>query len=187
MSEQQLVAPARFDPVMPNDVAWFCLRSQQKHEKIAAGHLAQIEDVEVFNPRIRFRRSTKHGPVWVTESLFPNYLFARFDWRTSLARVHYAPGVKQIVHFGTKWPTVPDEVIEDLRASLGNEELHVIDTDFQPGDAVQFSGGPLHGLKAVVTQVMPGRERIAVLMNFLGQQSMIEVSVNCVVRENTRA
>lgn len=186
MSEQQLIAPSRFDPVMPKHVAWFCLRSQQKHEKIAAGHLAQIEDVEVFNPRIRFRRSTKQGPVWVTESLFPNYLFARFDWRTSLARVHYAPGVKNIVHFGTRWPTVPDEVIEELRANLDSGELHVVDTDLQPGDRVELSGGVFHGLKAVVTQVMPGRERIAVLMNFLGQQTMIEVSINGVVREDAR-
>src|SRR5687768_2875491 len=59
-------------------VAWFCLRSQPRHEHIAARQLAQMSDVEVFNPRIRFARPTRHGPAWVTESLFPNYLFARF-------------------------------------------------------------------------------------------------------------
>src|SRR5688572_14483603 len=107
MSERALLGPAKFDPVMPKHVAWFCIRSQQRHEPLAARQLAQIEEVEVFSPRIRFPRSTCNGPVWVTESLFPNYLFARFDWRTSLARVHYAPGVKHIVHFGEKWPVVP--------------------------------------------------------------------------------
>ena len=91
-------------------VAWFCLRSHPKHEHIAARHLQQMEGVEVFNPRIRFSRSTKLGPVNVTEALFPNYLFARFDWKTSLARVHYAPGVSGVVHFGIKWPTVPEAV-----------------------------------------------------------------------------
>jgi transcriptional antiterminator RfaH len=184
MSETQLLA--KCEPVMPTSVAWFCLRSQQKHEKIAAGRLAQMEEVEVFNPRIRFARPTKQGPVWVTESLFPNYLFARFDWRKSLARVHYAPGVKQIVHFGDRWPTVPDEVIEELQASLGPEDLRVVSEELHPGDSVTISGGLFHGLKTVVTQVMPGHQRVAVLMDFLGQQTPVEISVNSLVRKSPR-
>src|SRR5204862_2597263 len=111
---------------MAEPVAWFCLRSQPRHEHIAARQLALMSEVEVFNPRIRFARPTRTGPTWVTESLFPNYLFARFDWRTSLARVHYAPGVSGIVHFGTRWPCVPDQAIEDLRCSLGPEDVHLI-------------------------------------------------------------
>src|SRR5687767_13862815 len=165
MPEQQLIGVAKFDPRMPNDVAWFCLRSQQKHEQLAARQLAQMDDVEVFNPRVRFSRSTPHGPVLITESLFPNYLFARFDWRRSLARVHYAPGVKHIVHFGERWPIVPDEVIDELRSWLGPEDLHVISKELEPGEEVEISGGALHGLKAVVTYVMPGQQRVAVLMD----------------------
>ncbi len=172
---------------MPRDRAWFCLRSQQKHEHLAARQLALIEEVEVFNPRIRFLRSTRHGPVWITESLFPNYLFARFDWKQCLARVHYAPGVKHIVHFGVKWPTVPDEDIAELQASLGAEEVHVIPRDLEPGESVQISGGMFHGLQAVVTRVMTGSERVGVLMDFLGRQTMVEVSLHTVVRENARA
>jgi transcriptional antiterminator RfaH len=186
MTEQQISGPAKFDPVMPKQVAWFCIRSQQKHEHIAARHLAQIEDVEVFSPRIRFARSTKQGPVWVTESLFPNYLFARFEWQRSLARVYYAPGVKHVVHFGIKWPTVPDEAIQELRVNLGAEDLQVVEMDLQPGERVELSGGAFHGLKAVVTQVMPARDRVGVLMDFLGRQTMIEVSITSVVREKVR-
>jgi transcriptional antiterminator RfaH len=182
MPEQELMGAAKFDPVMPNDVAWFCIRSQQKHEQLAARQLAQIDDVEVFSPRVRFSRSTPYGPVLVTESLFPNYLFARFNWQTSLARIHYAPGVKHIVHFGDKWPTVPAEVIEELRANIGRQELLVIQDGFAPGDRVEFAGGAFHGLKAVVTQVMPARDRVAILMNFLGRQTMLEVSPGILVR-----
>ena len=185
MPEQQLIGSAKLDPVMPSDLAWFCIRSQQKHEQLAARRLAQIEDVEVFSPRVRFSRSTPHGPVIVTESLFPNYLFARFDWRCSLARVHYAPGVKHIVHFGDKWPTVPDEAIEELRANLGNEDLHIVQGCLTPGDRVEFSGGAFHGLKAVITHVMPGRDRVGVLMDFLGRQTMLEVSPQVLVRDDS--
>lgn len=163
-------------------VAWFCLRSQPKHEHIAAGHLRKMEGVEVFNPRIRFPRATRSGKVIVTESLFPNYLFARFDWETSLNRVHYAPGVTGVVHFGDKWPTVPEQAIEEIRAVIGAEGVHIIPDEFAPGDAVRLSGGVFHGLNAIVTQVMPGRDRVMVLMDFLGRQSAVVVGVQSIIR-----
>ena len=166
-------------------VAWFALRSQPKHEHIAAGHLAQMDGVEVFNPRIRFKRSTRHGPVMVTESLFPNYLFARFDWETSLARVNFAPGVGGVVHFGTQWPMIPDRVIEELRASLGQDDLHIVPPDLAPGDNVDISGTAFHGLQAVVQRVMPGPQRVMVLLDFMGRQSNVEVPMNAIIRRGT--
>src|SRR5580698_9490241 len=99
-------------------VAWFCLRSQPKHEHIAAAHLQQNQ-VEVFFPRIRFKRTTRKGPAWVTEALFPNYLFARFDWGNSLRLVCHSPGVSGVVHFGQNWPVIPEEAIEEMRVCLG--------------------------------------------------------------------
>ena len=165
-----------------NAVAWFCLRSQPKHEHIAAGHLRQMEGVEVFNPRIRFPRSTRHGKVTVTEAMFPNYLFAKFDWKTTLARVHYAPGVSCIVHFGDKWPTVPDQAIEELRALLGEKGFHEIADTPEPGDEVTISGGQFHGLRVVVSQVLPSKTRVLVLMDFLGRQTAVEIGVNSIVR-----
>ena len=82
------------------DLNWFCLRSQTKHEHIAAAHLAQLPKLEVYLPRIRFKRSTRMGPAWFTEALFPSYLFARFDLLSSVRRVHHARGVTGVVHFG---------------------------------------------------------------------------------------
>lgn len=165
----------------PSQVAWFCLRSHPRHEHIAARHLSQMEDVEVFNPRIRFARPTRQGAILMTESLFPNYLFARFDWHTGLNKVHYAPGISGIVHFGDKWPTIPDATIAELKASLGPEEVHEIST-VAPGDTVQIAGGTFHSLKALVTQVIPGRDRVLVLMDFLGRQTTVELGLNSVVK-----
>lgn len=164
-------------------LAWFCVRSRPKHEHIAAGHLRQMTGVEVFLPRIRFRRKTRLGPAWVTEALFPNYLFARFDWHTSLRQVHHAPGVAGVVHFGGRWPTISDEIVEELRAMFGSEELHVVPMGANVGDAVQIAGGVFHGLRAVVTQVMPARERVTVLLDFLGRQTAVELSLTNILPE----
>jgi transcriptional antiterminator RfaH len=162
--------------------AWFCLRSQPKHEHIAAAHLQQNQ-VDVFLPRIRFQRTTRTGPAWVTEALFPNYLFARFDWHHSLRLVCHSPGVSGVVHFGLHWPIVPDEAIEEMRACLGNNEVHVISPEVTPGDAVRIAGGCMHGLRAIVTQVIPGRKRVAVLLEFLGRQTSIRLDLSMVVKE----
>jgi len=43
------------------------------------------------------------------------------------------------------------------------------------GDAVEISHGAFHGLQAVVTRVMPGRERVAILLDFLGRQTALEL------------
>lgn len=162
--------------------AWFCLRSQPKHEHIAARHLRQLAGLEVFLPRIRFQRKTRQGLVWFTEALFPNYLFARFNWKTALRVVHHTPGVAGVVHFGTRWPTIADDVIEELRRLFGSEQIHVISNEPKVGDAVQVVGGVFHDLQAVVTRVMPARERVTVLLEFLGRQTAVELSLGSVIR-----
>ncbi len=169
-------------PAEAGEIAWFCLRTQPKHEVVAAAHLERLGQIEVFNPRIRFARSTQHGPVWVTESLFPNYLFARFNWKTCLNRVHFAPGISGIVHFGSQWPTIPDEVIEQLRAIVGPEGIQNTEQPLAAGDTVRIAGGIFHGLEAVVTQVLPGQQRVAVLLDFLGRQSAVQIAAHSITR-----
>jgi transcriptional antiterminator RfaH len=167
------------------NAAWFCLRSQPKHEHIAAAHLRKMDGIEVFLPRVRFKRATRKGAVWVTEALFPGYFFAQFDWQISLRQVQHARGARGVVHFGERWPTIPKEVVEELRQAVGTAELHVVSQEFSPGDAVQIADGSLRGLRAVVSRVMPSRERVAVLMEFLGRQTMIELPLNSILKEGS--
>jgi transcriptional antiterminator RfaH len=165
------------------DFCWFCLRSQPKHEHIAAAHLRQFCEITVFLPRVRFKRATRRGAVWTTEALFPGYFFAQFDWHVSLRAVQHARGVRGVVHFGERWPVIPDAVIADLRQAIGENELHTIAVELAPGDVVQIAEGTLRGLHAVVSRVMPGRERVAVLMEFLGRQTTIEVPKEFLIKE----
>jgi transcriptional antiterminator RfaH len=166
--------------------AWFCLRSQPKHEHIVARHLRKMEDIEVFLPRIRFKRATRQGMAWVTEALFPGYLFTRFDWKISVRRVQAVPGARGIVHFGEQWPVIPNQTMDELRQSIGSNELHTITEELVPGDAVHIVDGTLRGLRAVVSCVMPGRERIAVLMEMLGQQTTVELKASSIVKEGDK-
>src|SRR6266513_6365882 len=94
------------------DEAWRCIRTHPKREHIAAAHLRQIRGVEVFNPQLRLLRSTRRGRRWSTESLFPNYLFARCVLESTLEKVTYTPAVKVVLRCGDRVPVIPDAVME---------------------------------------------------------------------------
>ncbi len=166
--------PGRLD-AWPDAEAWFCLRTLPKQEHLAAAQLRQEAEIEVFLPRIRFKRLTRCGPAWVTEALFQNYLFARFDLLFSLRRVQAARGVRGVVHFGSRWPTVPEAAIQELQSAMAGQDLRVVEDTLQPGDTVQIADGAMHGLQAVVSRVMPARQRVAVLLDFLGRQTTVEL------------
>ncbi|MBC8096545.1 MAG: hypothetical protein H7Y43_12105, partial [Akkermansiaceae bacterium] len=149
-----MMSPGRFSESLPaiesvgagqsidsclSSAEWFCVRTHPKREHLAAVQLRHDPDLAVFLPRIRYRRPTRQGPVWTTEALFPNYLFARFDLALCLRRVRHARGVREVVHFGDKWPTVPASTIRELQRLMGTEELRVIPADFSPGDQVQIA------------------------------------------------
>jgi len=167
-------------------MAWYCVRSQPKHEHVAARNLRRYYGFEVLNPRLRFKRCTNRGAVWVTEPVFPSYLFVRFDWLYSLNTVIHTGGVAGVVHFGNFWPTIPAGVIDELRTIVGAEEIRTVEQTIKPGDQVEITGGTFDGLKGVVTRVMPARERVGLLMDFLGRQTLVEVGLDRIVNTNGR-
>ena len=162
---------------------WYCVRSLPKQEHIAAAHLRTIEDVEVFCPRVRLRRITRRGPVWFVEALFPGYLFARFDRWLSQKAVTYSQGVTTIVRFGEEIPLVPDDAIEGLRRQMGETECKVVSQEISEGDKVIVAHGLFRGLSSVVTSVLPARDRVRVLLEFLGQCRDVELARDQVVPE----
>jgi transcriptional antiterminator RfaH len=162
------------DQIRAQNAAWFCLQSFQKREHIAAAYLTQ-RGADIYLPRIRFQRATRRGTRWFIEPLFPNYLFARFEPEVSLRRMSYSLGVKGVVHFGNHWPTIPVDVIDSLRAIVRADQPYVVQPELQPGQSVTIAGGLFHGFEAVITKVMPARERVAVLLEFLGTQTMLEL------------
>jgi transcriptional antiterminator RfaH len=178
--EHLLTSPAYVSTLEP---AWFCVRSKPKHEHIAAAHLRRFSEVEVFYPRLRVRKATRRGPVWTNESLFPNYLFARFVLNSLLEQVRFTSGVHQVVHFANHWPAISDTVIEELRQSFHGCELQVIHDEPQPGDTVQVVEGTFNGLSATVLRTLPARQRVQVLLDILGRSTKVELKLSSVVSE----
>ena len=160
------------------ETGWYCIRSKPKHEHIAAANLKRLDDLEVFNPRFRSRKATRRGPAWVTESLFPNYLFVRFPFQTMLDPIRYTEGVSSVVRFGDSYPEIPADVIEELRQAFAGSDLPIADGMPRAGDAITITTRAMFGLQGVVLRSLPARQRVQVLLDLLGQTTMVELGLN---------
>lgn len=166
------------DSIPPLEASdWRCLRAKPKCEHLAARQIMVLaaDEIQTFCPRLRHRKKTARGPVWFTEALFPGYLFARCDWGQWQRAIMATSGISGLVHFGDTVPTVPAGVINELRAAIPDDEPLSVQIPVVAGDEVEIGDGPLRGAVGRVTRVLPARERVAVLLDFLGGTREIEV------------
>ena len=160
---------------------WFCLKAQPKREHLAAAGLRHQLSVPCLAPRLRYRKMTTRGAIWFVEAMFPGYIFAEFVYSELHRAVKHSPGVRSIVHFGDYVPTLESLVVERIRSASGDDEVVTIDPEVQVGQSVRISEGPFVGLEAVVTRLMPAKERVRVLLDFLGRPIETEVSLRNVL------
>ena len=168
-----------------SDAAWYCLQAKHKHEHIAAAHLRKLRGVVVFCPRVRFKRQTRTGIAWVTEALFPGYLFAHFSLVKMYRAVAYAREIRCIVRFASRYPTIDPAILSQLRVHVGEREIKEMAYEPSRGDNVKVAEGAFAGLEAVVTQILPARARVRVLMDFLGRKIETELERSAVLRSET--
>jgi len=162
--------------------AWYVVRAQTKREHIAAGHLREIEGVEAFCPRLRYRKATRRGKIWWMEPLFPGYLLAKFDLAELERAVTFCQGVRGLVRFGGQIPSVPEDFIESIREQVRGEqaegeEVMTLTPMVEVGDEVEIASGPLQGMQGAVVSVAPAAERVKILLDFLGQPQAVDMDL----------
>src|SRR5262249_12730727 len=159
-----------------SEPVWFCLKTQPKREHLAATALKRQFGVECFSPRLRFRRMTQRGPIWFVEAMFPGYLFAKFVYATLHRSVENSQVIRANVHFGDRPATLPEHIVASLQSKVGAEEIVTLDCSIKVSQSVQIIDGPFQGLEVVVTNLLPAKDRIRVLFDFLGRSMEMEMS-----------
>lgn len=165
-----------------NTPQWFCVRTQTKREHIAAKHLRELEGLEVFCPRIKYRKATRRGKIWWLEPLFPGYILAKFDLSEMERAVTFCQGVRGLVRFGSEIPPVPASFVTSLiqqvsALSEDEAELITVKPSVTVGDEVEIAHGPFQGMKGTIQSVAPAIERVKVLLEFLGQVQPVDLDL----------
>ena len=154
---------------------WCCAQLDQRRERLAL-YCLDLAGFRTYVPRIR-------GPRKTSLPLFPSYVFILVELQWWQAR--WAVGVRRLIQNGSAEPAhVPDHIIEELRSREGRDGLIVLPAprlkggqQFQPGDKVRVTSGPLTGLQGL-TEGMKGPARIAVLLELLGSTRPIEMAAS---------
>jgi len=151
---------------------WYLIHTKPAGESEAQLHL-QRQGYPTYCPRL-WQAVRRRGRSRVQISpLFPRYLFLRLDeGRQSLTPARSTAGVAAVVRFGSRFATVPDEIIGELRACedplTGLHKLREPPA-FGPGTPVRIAEGAFAGLEGVFER-SDGLTRVVVLLNLLGEE-----------------
>jgi transcriptional antiterminator RfaH len=161
---------------------WFCVRTQTKREHIAAKHLREMGEIEVFCPRIKYRKATRRGTIWWLEPLFPGYLLAKFNLQDMERAVTFSQGIRGLVRFGSQIPPVPENFVSALIQQVSQQsseqtDLITLSPALTIGDEVEVASGPFQGMKGTIESITPAKERVKILLEFLGQTQPVNLDL----------
>jgi transcriptional antiterminator RfaH len=154
---------------------WYAVRTHPKQEERADINL-RAWNVETFSPKLKKRRGggkAPGGPSYAVKSLFPSYIFARFEAGALLRKVCYTRGVHSVVAFGEGPAPIDDAVIGMIRAQEQPDGYVHIGEEFKPGDPVVIKSGPFKSLTAIFEREMSDTERVCVLLKAAQYQNRV--------------
>lgn len=147
---------------------YYVVQTQPQKERLAARELRN-QNFDTFFPTLSRAPRVTRGKLVFPEPLplFPKYLFIRLDlaeapWRS----ISGTRGVTRLMCMDERPSAVPTAVMSRLLAA---GELIPYDTaalPFDPGDGVEFTEGPMRGLRGVVT--LCAADRVTLLLDLLG-------------------
>ncbi len=169
-----------------NDHSWFAVYTKPRQEQIALANLER-QAFECFLPMAKNRgqrRVTRSKSAF--EPLFPRYLFLKANQeQQSLGAVRSTRGAVGLVSAGLQLNTVPDIVIDELKARVNpSDGLIPVNTDaIRDGDEVQVFDGPFAEMEGVFKEHR-GRSRSLLLLEILGRKTAVEIDSRLLKRAN---
>lgn len=108
------------------------------------------------------------------ELLFPGYIFVNTSFQ-NYSTLKYTIGIKNVIKFGDNISYMSNEEIETIQMAEESSKTHPLTTELQVGQEVIVKEGSLKG-KIVKICSLPSKERVNVLINFLGSTRRINIS-----------
>ena len=151
---------------------WYVAKSKPQKEDWLARSLGEF-GVDVYFPRLVNRKRGRD----VLESLFPTYVFCRFDLeRSDWPSIRWATGLSYFLGTDGGPSVVPDELVDNIkdRVSQWNEGTHP-NRSFKPNDGVMVSNGPFAGFDGIFMKYVGSRRRCQILLQIVGRMTSVEI------------
>ena len=156
---------------------WYAVHTHSLQEERAAENL-NAWGIETFAPKYKERRVNPYTgrPVYFTRSLFPRYVFARFDAGRMLRKVWFTRGVCKVVGFGDGPVPVEDEIIDMIKSRVGQDGFVQFNEEvLKPGDKVVVRDGPLADLVGVFERDVEDGDRVLMLLTAISYQGHVTI------------
>ena len=156
---------------------WYLIQFKPNSHRLAERNL-QRQGFETFLPMHKITRRKASRFVSDLKPLFPGYMFVSVNselapWRT----INSTIGVSRLVSFEGKPKPLPLQLISALMQRCDASGTLLPPKSLSQGDSVKMLTGPFANFIATVDSIDP-EQRIWVLMNFMGQQTRMQVTAD---------
>ncbi len=153
---------------------WYVIQTKPKKEGEAESYLS-TKGVEIFNPLME-TFALKNGRMSKElKTLFPGYIFGKFDLYQNYPLVRWGRGVKKILGFGGYPTSISEEVVEIIKERTDTEGIVRLKQNFKANDVIRIKTGPLKDLLGIFERWVSDNERVRILLNLIGYQPAVEM------------
>ncbi len=149
--------------------SWYALHVKP-HKERPVCNLLKARGLTVYYPSLKVKpvnpRSRQERPF------FPGYLFVCVDLELEGANsLRWSEGTHGLVEFGGEPAVVPDNLISELQLRLKErQKSSEREKEFKSGEPIRIIDGPFEGYEAIFDSELSGKDRVHVLMSYLGDR-----------------
>ena len=126
---------------------------------------------DYYLPKITIKKINSNPKV---EFFFPGYIFVNTSLENYSA-LKYTMGIKNIIKFGDNIPCISSKEIDDMKIVEETSKIDPVASQIQIGQDVIITKGSLAGSIVKVCS-LPSKERVGVLLSFLGSVRRVTIS-----------
>lgn len=171
-----------------DNINWYALRTHL-HQKDRADSNLRARGIETLNPKIKERRINEFSgaSTYFTKSLFPRYMFARFETSTTLQTISLIRGVHSIVRFGLEPALIDDDAIALIKSRIHEDGFVKTGEPFNVGDKVVVKAGLLKSLVGIFEGKMKADDRVMILLEAINYQGHVLIERSLLERADKRS
>jgi transcriptional antiterminator RfaH len=153
---------------------WYVIQTKPKKEEEATSYLS-TKGVEIFSPLMEAFVTKNARTTKELKSLFPGYIFGKFDLEQNYPLVRWARGVKCVLGFGGYPTSVSEGIVEVIKERTDARGIVRVKGDYSPNEVVRVKAGPLKDLLGIFERWVSDSDRVRILLNLIGYQPSIEL------------